>query len=173
MADTTDTPDHIAQLQPDPANRRTHTPRNLGLIVDALHKVGAARSIVVDESNVVLAGNGVVDAAAEAGITKLRIVDADGDTLVAVRRRGLTDEQKRALAIYDNRSAELAEWNIDQLQLDATNGLDLEAYFTPDELTALGVTVPTFDSEDGSGQPRLDQRKPTTCPACGHEFIPE
>ena len=173
MADATEALDHIGQLTPDPANRRKHTPRNVGLIVDALQKVGAARSIVVDEQNVVLAGNGVVDAAAEAGITKLRVIDVDGDTLVAVRRRNLTDEQKRALAIFDNRSAELAEWNVEQLQADAASGLDLEPYFTPDELTALGVAVPTFAGDDGREQPRLDQRKPTTCPACGHEFIPE
>lgn len=37
------------------------------MVVDALHKVGAARSIVIDENNVILAGNGVTEAAGEAG----------------------------------------------------------------------------------------------------------
>lgn len=38
------------------------------MIVQSLKDNGAARSIVIDEQGVVLAGNGVVDAAAEAGI---------------------------------------------------------------------------------------------------------
>ena len=105
------TPRHLKDLTPDPENRRRRTPRNLGMIVDALHQVGAARSIVIDEDGQILAGNGVVDAAAEAGLHRVRVVDADGETLVAVRRRGLTRAQKRQLAIYDNRSAELATWD--------------------------------------------------------------
>src|SRR4051812_49918078 len=99
------------------------------MVVDSLQHVGAARSIVIDEDNVILAGNGVTEAAAEAGITKLRIVDAAGDELVAVRRTGLTDEQKRALAIYDNRTAELAEWDAEQLKADLEDGLSLQPWF--------------------------------------------
>jgi DNA modification methylase len=49
----------------------------------------------------------------------------------------LTPTQKRQLAIYDNRTAELAEWNIEQLTADLQNGEDLSAFFLPDELTAL------------------------------------
>jgi hypothetical protein len=132
-------PTHIKDLVPDPANRRLHNPRNLGMIADALHEVGAARSIVIDEENVILAGNGVTEAAAEAGITRVRVVDTSGDELVAVRRRGLTAEQKRALALYDNRTAELAAWNPEQLQADVASGLTLEPWFSESELaTVLG-----------------------------------
>jgi DNA modification methylase len=128
---------HIKDLTPDPANRRRHNPRNVGMLVDALQKVGASRSIVIDEDGLILAGNGVVEAASEAGITKLQVVEADGETLVAVRRRGLTPSQKRDLAIYDNRTAELAEWNVEQLAADLKNGQDLSAFFFEDELKTL------------------------------------
>jgi DNA modification methylase len=130
-------PTHIRDLIADPHNRRKHNPRNIGMVVDALQQVGASRSIVIDEDNVVLAGNGVTEAAAEAGITKLQVVDVDGETLVAVRRRGLTPEQKRSLAIYDNRAAELAEWNLEQLQADLGDGLDLAPWFSEEELALL------------------------------------
>ena len=128
---------HIRDLVPDPENRRRHNPRNLGMVVDALQQVGAARSIVIDEDNVILAGNGVTEAAAEAGITKVRVIDAAGDELIAVRRTGLSDEQKRRLAMYDNRAAELAEWNPDQLAEDLAAGLDLTPWFSEDELARL------------------------------------
>lgn len=128
---------HIKDLVSDPKNRRKHNPRNIGMVVDALQKVGAARSIVIDEDNVILAGNGVTEAAAEVGITKVRVIDAAGDELVAVRRTGLSAKQKRDLAIYDNRTAELAEWDVAQLQADLEAGLTLEPWFNEDELAAL------------------------------------
>lgn len=131
---------HIKDLVADPANRRKHNPRNIGMVVDALQSVGAARSIVIDEDNVILAGNGVTEAAAEAGITKVRVIEADGQELIAVRRTGLTEEQKRALAIYDNRTAELAEWNFEQLAADKAAGLSLRPFWTPDEGAALLAT---------------------------------
>jgi DNA modification methylase len=128
---------HLKDLTPDPANRRAHNARNLGMLTDSLHAVGAARSIVIDEDNVILAGNGVVEAAAEAGIENVQIVEADGNTVIAVRRRGLSDEQKRALALYDNRVAELATWNVEQLKLDAAAGLNLQPFWTETERAKL------------------------------------
>lgn len=144
---------HIKDLTPDPANRRQHNPRNLGMLADALRKVGASRSIVVDEDGVILAGNGVVEAASEAGLTKVQIVEADGETIIAVRRRGLTEAQKRELAIYDNRTAELATWDVEQLKADTANGLDLAPFFFEDELKELAREPRHF-----------------TCPQCGHNF---
>jgi hypothetical protein len=47
---------HLRDLMPDPQNRRAHNPRNVGMIVDALHHVGIGRSIVIDEDNVLLCG---------------------------------------------------------------------------------------------------------------------
>ena len=127
----------IADLKPDPRNARKHNPRNIGMIRDALGQVGAARSIVIDEDNIILAGNGVIEAAADAGIERVQVVDADGETIIAVRRSGLTAEQKRKLALYDNRAAELAEWDVEQLVADLGDGLDFEGVFGEDELQAI------------------------------------
>lgn len=152
-------PMHIKDLTSDPKNRRKHTPRNIGQIVDALQKVGAARSIVIDEQGEVLAGNATLEAAAEAGLTKVKVVDANGSEVVAVRRTGLTGEQKRDLALFDNRAAELAEWDIDQLIEDAKAGLDLAKFFHPDELRSMfdaaeQVDLDKFFSDD----PQADAR---------------
>jgi len=89
-----DTITHIGQLKPDAQNARKHNPRNIGMIVDSLQKVGGARSIVIDEDDVILAGNGVIEAAAEAGIERLRVIEADGNEIIAVRRTGLPAERK-------------------------------------------------------------------------------
>src|SRR4051812_34337822 len=119
----------IADLTPDPTNRRQRTTRGAKLLTESLEQLGPARSIVIDEDNIVRAGNGVLEAAAAVGITKVQIVEADGKTLVAVRRRGLSDEDKRALAMYDNRTSELAEWVPEQLAVDRAEGRSLAAWF--------------------------------------------
>jgi hypothetical protein len=135
-AEVPEAPLTLAALAPDPHNRRRHPARNVDMIAAALRSVGAARSIVIDEANEVLAGNGVLEGAAAAGLSKLQVVEADGETIVAVRRRGLTPDQKRDLALFDNRAAELAEWNPDQLAIDAAAGL-LAPFFFEDELAAI------------------------------------
>jgi len=127
----------VEDLKLDEANPRRHNPRNVGLIVDALHEVGAARSIVIDEDGNVLAGNATVEAAMEAGILKVRVVEANGEELVAVRRTGLTGEQKKRLAYYDNRTAELAEWDVIRIVQDLDEGLSLTGLFYEEELQDL------------------------------------
>ncbi len=141
----------ITELTPDPQNARKHGDRNVGTIVTALEEVGAARSIVIDEDGVILAGNATIKAAAKAGITKLHVVDTDGQTIVAVRRSGLTPEQKARLALFDNRAAELAEgWNQDVLRELQGSGIDLGGMWTADELAALlgGAAAPGLTDPD-------------------------
>jgi hypothetical protein len=153
-------PKHIKDLIPDPKNRRKHTPRNVGMIVDALQKVGSGRSIVIDENNEVLAGNATIEAAGEAGITKLKVIDATGNEIVAVRRTGLTTDQKRDLAIYDNRTGELADWDVEQLLEDADVGVDLSLFFREDELQDLvaSVDAPNYDVlHDEALEKQLDE----------------
>lgn len=145
---------HLKDLRPDPLNARAHNPRNVGMLVDALHEVGTGRSIVLDENNVVLAGNATIEAAAEAGIENVIIVDVDGKSLVAVRRTGLTPEQKQRLALYDNRVAELASWDAEALASLNDAGL-LDDLFYDDELDRLlaGLERSNGAGDDPGAQP--------------------
>lgn len=127
----------IADLVPDPRNTRKHGPRNLGVIAGSLREFGAARGIVIDESGTVLAGNGVLAAAAEAGIQGIRVVESDGSEIVAVRVSHLSPEAKARYAIADNRSAELADWDVDAIQRLLDEGADLDAFWLEDELESL------------------------------------
>lgn len=106
----------LKDLRADPNNARRHGPRNVRTIVSALEEVGAARSIVIDE----------------------RVVDVDGKTIVAVRRRGLTKDQKAKLALYDNRASELAEgWEGEVLSRLQNDGVDLSRLWNEKELAEL------------------------------------
>lgn len=147
----------IDALRPDPENRRMHGERNLDMIGTALDTVGPARSIVIDESNVIHAGNGVIEAAKARGKRRIRIIDADGEEIIAVRRSNLTPEQWRALAMYDNRAGELAEWNPGQLAKDQAEGLDLAPYFSEEELAAIH-SLPGGASRGGGSASTLVER---------------
>ena len=153
-------------LTRDPQKRRRHTARNVEMLTAALRSVGAARSIVIDEHGEVLAGNGVLDAAKAAGISRVQIVDADGSTIIAVRRAGLTPMQKRDLALYDNRTSELAVWDLDRLAADVEDGLSLDVFFTDDEQRAL------FGADAPAEFPSVDVNIETTyrCPSCGYAW---
>ena len=146
----------LADLTPDPRNARRHNPRNVGMLEKALGEVGAARSIVIDERGVVLAGNATIEAAGRAGIEKVQVVDADGETIIAVRRTGLTAKQKTRLALYDNRTAELADWDADVIaDLLATERELLDGLFADDELAELLDDL--GDPETVDAEPKIDR----------------
>lgn len=134
----------LGDLVKDPHNRRLHPTRNVTMLAEALRTVGAGRSIVIDDRNEVIAGNGVLEAAPQAGISKVRVIDTDGTEIIAVRRTGLTAAQKRDMAMYDNRTAELAEWNIPQLEADFKNGDTFAPFFTHEELQKMRVVARTL-----------------------------
>jgi len=149
----------LGDLKPLQSNARRRTERSAGMIVESLQRFGAARSIVIDEDNTVLAGNGTTEAAAVAGIARVRVVEADGNELIAVRRRGLTEEQKAALALADNRTAELAEWDVEILaQLSAQFPEATKGLWTEEELrTLMAGTLPEAPTDPGAQLDRADE----------------
>ena len=104
----------LGDLKSDPQNARKHTLRNVAMIVDALQEVGAARSIVIDEKGVVLAGNATIKAAGQAGLSRVKVVDADESEIIPLRRTNLTKRQKKpwqdAERLYRIRC--LASWGV-------------------------------------------------------------
>jgi DNA modification methylase len=125
----------VKDLKSDHKNARRRTDRSASLIAESLKRFGAARSIVIDEDGRILAGNGTVEGAKKAGIDKLRIIEAEGDELIAVRRAGLTEDEKVGLALADNRSSDLSEWDKEMLR-QLSEEHDLTPWFEDDELLA-------------------------------------
>jgi hypothetical protein len=157
----------LDDLTPDPRNARRRTTRSAALLAQSMEQFGAARSIVIDEVGQVIAGNGTVEAAAAAGITKVQVVDADGSTLVAVRRSGLSPAQKASLALADNRTAELAEWDIAVLDELAESQPDVLAdWFTSADLDALHDLTDNVeqDQDDNPGDDPADHDPTQTQP---------
>ena len=117
---------------PDPRNARLHSDRNKSAVRDSLRDSGAGRSVLIDNDDVIIAGNCAVEQATDLGIP-IRVIDSDGSELIAVRRTDLgTDDRRRAaLAIADNRTTDLSEFD------DAVVA-DILRDFAPDELASAG-----------------------------------
>jgi DNA modification methylase len=126
----------IKDLKSDHKNARKRTDRSAKLIAESLQRYGAARSIVIDEDNRILAGNGTIEGAKAAGIQNIRVIETDGTEIIAVKRTGLSEDEKIGLALADNRTSDLSDWDKDMLQqLSAEH--DLTPWFDADDLAEI------------------------------------
>jgi DNA modification methylase len=141
----------INSLLPDHKNARRRTDRSASLIKESIDRYGAARSIVIDEDNRILAGNGTIEAAKAAGIKNVRIIESDGTEVIAVRRTGLTEDEKIGVALSDNRSSDLSEWDQEMLRR-LSEEHDISPWFDDDDLNEL-LAVTELPPEHGNTDP--------------------
>lgn len=118
----------------DPNNYKIHGDRNRRVIRKSLEECGAGRSILVDSSGTIIAGNGVFEQANKLGLP-VRVVESDGKELVVVKRTDLnpTDEKRRKLALMDNSASMLGEFDMEAIAKDFDTGTG--------ELETMGVDL--------------------------------
>lgn len=101
-----------AGLKKDVYNIIQHDKRNLDAIDASVDEVGFGRSIVTDaETDTVLVGNGTYETALKKNAKALFVDVKDPNTIVVVRRHGLTETQKRRMALWDNRTSDLHKYD--------------------------------------------------------------
>ena len=160
----------IQDLNKDPKNARLRTDRSAKLISESLEKFGTGRSIVIDENNTIIAGNGTIEGAKAAGLKKIKVIETSGDEIIAVKRTNLTEDQKVGLAIADNRSSDLSDWDRQVLE-ELTMDYDLKPFFEEEDLNELFGTDEIKDFDGSTEHSEADYEKFTnTCPRCGFEF---
>jgi hypothetical protein len=87
----------ITQLILDERNANKGTKLGRELLAKSLGNYGAGRSVVVDSHNRVIAGNKTVEAARDAGMQSITVVETDGSSLVAVQRGDWISARTRRL----------------------------------------------------------------------------
>lgn len=90
-----------------------------GLINKSLAECGAGRSIVVARDDVIISGNGVYEQAQALGL-KVRIIESDGNELIAIKRVDLAtdDEKRKLLSFADNRTSDTSSFDFSLLVED-------------------------------------------------------
>ena len=96
---------NINQLKPFPRNSRKHSEMQIQQVINSINEFGFTNPILVDEKNTIIAGHARLMAA-----KKLNM-----ENVPCVILTGLTDTQKKAYVIADNKLALNAEWDIDIL----------------------------------------------------------
>ena len=136
-------PDQIEHLPTDTLvpyarNSRTHSPEQVAQIAASIKEFGFTNPVLIDANNTLIAGHGRVMAAQSIGLP----------TVPAIRLAHLTDAQRRAYVIADNKLAENAGWDMATLAREVedlnADGYDLELLgFGADELSSmLGAEPP-------------------------------
>jgi len=149
----------MAKIKVDKHNARLHPERNQEAVNKSLAELGAGRSIVADADGVIIGGNAVYEEAKKLGIP-VKEIETKGNELIVVRRVDLAtdDPRRKALAIADNRSTDLSQWDFPKLEglLDELKLEDIDLSVTgfgPDELALLLAENTPFEGEDfGEGE---------------------
>jgi DNA modification methylase len=128
-------------LRPDPRNARTHPKRQIEQITASMKAFGFANPILIDEDLVIIAGHGRLMAAKALGL-------AEAPTITLA---GLSDGQKRALRLADNKIALNAGWDLDLLKVELQ---DLSALEIDLDLSLTGFSTGEIDVVlDDGGDP--------------------
>ncbi len=108
----------VAALKPDPRNARTHPKRQIEQLVRSINEFGFTNPILIDEADTLIAGHGRLRAAREIGLAEVPTITLEG----------LSDAQKKALRLTDNKIALNAGWDLEilKLELDEISTLDVD-----------------------------------------------
>lgn len=98
----------VTKLVPYVNNARTHSPEQINKLRSSLREFGFINPVIIDRDYGVIAGHGRILAAKEEGITEVPCVFADH----------LTEAQKKAYIIADNRMAMDAGWDEELLRVE-------------------------------------------------------
>jgi len=92
----------------NPRNARTHSKRQVQAIAESIKAFGFANPVLVDDDDMILAGHGRFQAAKLLGL----------DAVPAIRISQLTEAQKRAFVLADNKLAERSGWDREPLAVE-------------------------------------------------------
>ncbi len=130
----------LSELKPWARNARTHSKKQIGQIAASIEEFGFTNPILIDQSKTILAGHGRVKAAKALGLTKVPCVRLDH----------LSDTQKRAYIIADNKLALNAGWDDELLAEELQSLLGVDLGF---DLTVTGFSIPEIDGLIANNKP--------------------
>jgi hypothetical protein len=153
------------ELIPYGNNPRTHSDAQIAKIAKSISEFGFTNPILTDGDAGVIAGHGRLIAARRLGL----------ESVPTIELKHLTDAQRKAYVISDNKLALEAGWDFDLLRIEMADlreqGFDLDLTgFDPLEADKLFASDP--DAEDGpegaAAEGTLEGK--VRCPGCGYEF---
>ena len=155
----------VADLVPYARNSRTHDDAQVAQIAASIREFGFTNPVLIDAQGGIIAGHGRVLAARKLKLEQVPCIMLDH----------LTDTQRRAYVIADNKLALNAGWDEEMLaiELHELNAADFDMALIGFDAAGLALAMglgADFEPGTEDDQGKLDEKDPTICPACGHEF---
>ena len=120
----------VHELRPYANNARTHSKRQIRQIANSIKKFGFCNPVLIDDAKQIIAGHGRIEAAKLLGI----------DAVPICRLSHLSEADKRAYILADNKLAEKAGWDKEVLAIELQGLIDLDF-----ELELTGFEMPEID----------------------------
>lgn len=135
----------IDGLRPYSRNARTHSKKQIRQISESIREFGFTNPILIDRNNMILAGHGRAEAAKLLGMANVP----------CVRLENMTETQKRAYVIADNKLALNAGWDLellaDELKALSLPGLDIDVGLTGFSIAEIdGILADAAPEEPGN-----------------------
>ena len=136
----------LDRLRPYARNAKTHGSDQVAKIAASMAEFGWTVPVLVSSDGEVIAGHGRIMAAAQLGLTEAPVIVLDH----------LTEAQRRAYRIADNKLTELGAWDeallSGELQELVADEFDLSLIgFSDGELDRLLALEPNAEASDGAG----------------------
>lgn len=143
---------NIDDLIPYARNSKIHDETNVNLIAGSIKSFGFNNPVLLDGENGIIAGHGRVLAAKKLGYKEVPCIELNG----------MTEAEKRAYIIADNRLTEKSEWDKEILSLElqdlSTLGIDLNTIgFDEKDLGAL-IPEQVPQEDEGPGEPPVEPK---------------
>ena len=150
----------IDKLIPYERNARTHSAEQVEKIARSIKEFGFINPVLIDGDFGIIAGHGRVEGAKKLGMTKVPCLFVED----------LSDEQKRAYIIADNKLALDAGWDDELLKMELAELKELDF-----DVSLTGFDDMQFDDIDISGffedgEQKEKEPKKIQCPHCGEWF---
>jgi DNA modification methylase len=142
-----------ASLRPYPRNARRHSKRQIRQIADSIERFGFTNPILASDDGEIVAGHGRVEAA--------KLLDLS--TVPTIRLSHLSDAERRAYVLADNKLALNAGWDQETLAIEfqALIDLDFDIALTGFSLAEIDLTLDTArDGDPGGASGREDEIPP-------------
>lgn len=135
----------ISELHPYENNARTHSDSQLEAICNSIKEFGFINPVIIDENNMILVGHGRIEASKRLGIKQAPFR----------RVTNLTDDQKRAYILADNKLSDLGGWDEELLAQELEKiTLDMSAFGFEDITEEdLQIDEDCFEFEEQEYQP--------------------
>lgn len=166
----------ISKITFDPRNTRTHSETQVQQIARSIKEFGWYAPVFLDKKNILIAGEGRLRAGQLLNVESVPAIILDH----------LSERQRRAVALLDNKIAQNAGWDFERLSEELSELAELDfdlnvTGFDEQEVDALLKNAPSIlpDESETSIEVKAHKRKanqtpkkkkPKTCPHCGGEL---